>query len=156
MEELQAEIKALRRDLRRVKQLLEDPTGEKTKARATNNGFNKPLDVTDKLRLFLRLGADEKISRSEVNKQIYKYVAEKNLKNGQQITLDATLKDLLNPPEGTVVTILNLQKYINPHYIKPPPAPKEEKPKPAVAASTEEKPKAPRPTAKKAAAAPKA
>ena len=75
MEELQAEIKALRRDLRRVKQLLEDPTGEKTKARATNNGFNKPLDVTDKLRLFLRLGADEKISRSEVNKQIYKYVA---------------------------------------------------------------------------------
>ena len=58
---LQAEIKALRKDLRKVKQLLEDPSGEKTKARASNNGFNKPLDVSDKLRLFLRLGADEKV-----------------------------------------------------------------------------------------------
>ena len=133
VEALQAEIKALRKDLRKVKQLLEDPTGEKTKARATNNGFNKPLDVSDKLRLFLRLGADEKISRSEVNKLIYKYVAEKNLKNGQQITMDATLKDLLNPPEDTVVTILNLQKFINPHYIKPdvPPTEKKEKVRPA-------------------------
>lgn len=151
VEALQAEIKALRKDLRKVKQLLEDPTGEKTKARATNNGFNKPLDVSDKLRLFLRLGADEKISRSEVNKLIYKYVAEKNLKNGQQITMDATLKDLLNPPEDTVVTILNLQKFINPHYIKPDVPPKEKKVKvPAEAASSvEEKPKAARPTAKK-------
>jgi chromatin remodeling complex protein RSC6 len=149
LQELQAEIKALRRDLRRVKQLLEDPTGEKTKARATNNGFNKPQDVSDKLRLFLRLGADEKISRSEVNKQIYKYVAEKNLKNGQQITLDATLKDLLNPPEDTVVTILNLQKFINPHYIKPEAPPKEKKPATPAASGEESKPKAPRPTAKK-------
>jgi len=155
VEALQAEIKALRKDLRKVKQLLEDPTGEKTKARATNNGFNKPLDVSDKLRLFLRLGADEKISRSEVNKLVYKYVAEKNLKNGQQINMDATLKDLLNPPEDTVVTILNLQKFINPHYIKPAVPPKEKKEKAVVppaessASSAEEKPKAARPTAKK-------
>ena len=155
MEELQAEIKALRKDLRRVKQLLEDPTGEKSKARASNNGFNKPLDVSDKLRLFLCLGADEKISRSEVNKQIYKYVADKNLKNGQQITLDATLKDLLNPPDGTIVTILNLQKFINPHYIKPAVVPKEKKtPVDSSAPSADEKPKAARPAKK--ATAPKA
>lgn len=131
---LQSEIKALRKDLRKVKQLLEDPSGEKAKARATNNGFNKPLDVSDKMRAFLKLGAEDKVSRSQVTKLINEYVTEKGLKAGQQITLDATLKDLLAPPEGTQITFLNIQKYINPHYIKPAAepkpakAPKEKKP----------------------------
>lgn len=152
---LQAEIKALRKDLRKVKQLLEDPSGEKTKARASNNGFNKPLDVSDKLRLFLRLGADEKVSRSQVTKLINQYVTEKNLKNGQQINLDATLKDLLNPPEGTTVTFLNIQKFINPHYIKPAAEPKTPKATPAAAQATPDAPKkAARPTLKKTPSAP--
>jgi upstream activation factor subunit UAF30 len=122
IKELQSEIKSLRKDLRRVRTLLEDPTGEKTKERATNNGFNKPLDVSDKLREFLKLPAGEKISRSQVTKRVNEYVTEKGLKNGQSISLDATLKDLLNPPEGTQVTFLNIQKFINPHYVKATPA----------------------------------
>jgi chromatin remodeling complex protein RSC6 len=121
---LQAEIKALRKDLRRVKALLEDPTGEKSKARVSNNGFNKPLEVSDKLRAFLKLAADEKISRSQVTKRINEYVTLQGLKAGQVINLDATLKDLLTPPEGINVTFLNIQKYINHHYIKAEPAPK--------------------------------
>jgi upstream activation factor subunit UAF30 len=127
---LQVEIKALRKDLRKVKQLLEDPSGEKAKARATNNGFNKPLDVSEKLRAFLKLGVEDKVSRSQVTKLINEYVTEKGLKAGQQITLDASLQDLLAPPAGTQITFLNIQKYINPHYIKPvaePKAPKEPK-----------------------------
>jgi upstream activation factor subunit UAF30 len=126
--DLQAEIKSLRKDLRKVKSLLEDPTGEKSKARATNNGFNKPLDVSDKLRAFLKLGADEKISRSQVTKKVNEYVTEKGLKNGQSIQLDAVLKDLLNPPDGTTITFLNIQKFINPHYIKTTPPAVEKKP----------------------------
>jgi len=144
--DLQAEIKALRKDLRKVKSLLEDPTGEKSKARATNNGFNKPLDVSDKLRSFLKLAAGEKISRSQVTKKVNEYVTEKGLKNGQSIQLDAILKDLLNPPDGTTITFLNIQKFINPHYIKTAapaaddkkPAKEEPKKKPDVA----KKPKA--------------
>ena len=166
---LQTEIKALRKDLRKIKQLLEDPSGEKAKARATNNGFNKPQDVSDKMRAFLKLGAEDKVSRSQVTKLINEYVTEKGLKAGQQITLDATLKDLLAPPEGTQITFLNIQKYINPHYIKPAaepkPAktPKEKKPAavipetplaatPSVAAPAADKPKAARPMLKKPAA----
>ena len=150
---LQSEIKALRKDLRKVKQLLEDPSGEKSKARASNNGFNKPLDVSDKLRLFLRLGADEKVSRSQVTKMINQYVTEKSLKNGQQISLDATLKDLLNPPEGTTVTFLNIQKFINPHYIKPAADPKTPPATPAGTSTPEAPKKAARPTLKKPASA---
>lgn len=128
---LAKEIKALRKDVRKIRQHLEDPTGEKQAARAQRNGFNKPLDVTPELRKFLNLPEGEKISRSQVTRNINTYVEQKGLKNGQNITLDDTLKALLHPPEGTQVTFLNIQKYINPHYIK------EEKPKP------EKKPKPP-------------
>jgi molecular chaperone GrpE (heat shock protein) len=112
------DIKSLHRDVRKIRQHFEDPEGEKAAARAQNNGFNKPLGVTDKLRAFLGLAADEKISRSQVTTRINTYVTEKGLKAGQNISLDESLKDLLQVPEGVQVTFLNIQKYINPHYIK--------------------------------------
>jgi hypothetical protein len=131
LELLAKELKALRKDVRKIRQHFEDPLGEKQAARSQNNGFNKPLNVTDKLRAFLGLAADEKISRSQVTARINTYVTEKGLKAGQNISLDATLKDLLQPPEGTQITFLNIQKYINPHYIKEETEkkPREKKPK---------------------------
>lgn len=118
--EIAKEQRALRKDVRKIRQHFEDPNGEKQAARAQNNGFNKPLGVSDKLRTFLNLGADEKISRSQVTRRINEYVEAKGLKAGQNISLDAPLKDLLQVPEGVQVTFLNIQKYINPHYVKEP------------------------------------
>ena len=118
---LRADVKALTKIVRKVKTHQEDPDGEKAKARAANNGFNRKQDVTPKLRAFLELPAEELISRSEVTKFINKYITEKGLKhpdNGRQIVLDDTLRDLLAPPADVVVTYLNLQKYLSPHYIK--------------------------------------
>jgi len=145
LETLAKELKAVRKDLRRIRQHFEDPTGEKQAARAQNNGFNKPQNVTDKLRAFLGLAADEKVSRSQVTARINTYVTEKGLKAGQNISMDAALKDLLNPPDGVQVTFLNIQKYINPHYIKEvkpegEKKPREKKPK-AEAASAADAPK---------------
>lgn len=133
LDDLLKEMKALRKDMRKIRAHIEDPTGEKSKARAVNNGFNKPLDVTPELRAFLNLAADEKISRSQVTSRINTYVTEKGLKAGQNISMDAALQDLLKPPTDIQVTFLNIQKYINPHYIK------EEKP---VVAKTPRAPKA--------------
>ena len=128
LETIEVEIAALRNDIknltklvRKVKNTQEDPDGEKARARAANNGFNRKQDVTPKLRTFLGLPAEELISRSEVTKFINKYITEKGLKhpdNGRQIVLDDTLRDLLAPPADVVVTYLNLQKYLSPHYIK--------------------------------------
>jgi upstream activation factor subunit UAF30 len=122
------EQRALRKDIRKIRQHFEDPTGEKHEARTKNNGFNKPLGVSDKLRAFLGLAADEKISRSQVTRKVNEYVEAKGLKAGQNISLDATLQDILQVPEGVQVTFLNIQKYINPHYLKDPNAP-EKKPR---------------------------
>jgi len=128
LETIQIELAALRTDvknltkiIRKIKSTQEDPDGEKAKARAANNGFNRKQDVTPKLRAFLELPTEELISRSEVTKFINKYITEKGLKhpdNGRQIVLDDKLRDLLAPPADVVVTYLNLQKYLSPHYIK--------------------------------------
>jgi chromatin remodeling complex protein RSC6 len=128
LETIQTELAALRNDIknltkliRKVKNTQEDPDGEKAKARAANNGFNRKQDVTPKLREFLGLPADELISRSEVTKFINKYITDKGLKhpdNGRQIILDDKLRDLLAPPADVQVTYLNLQKYLSPHYVK--------------------------------------
>ena len=128
LETIQTEIAALRADVkslvklvRKVKSVQDDPTGEKAKARAANNGFNRKQEITPKLREFLALPAEELISRSEVTKIVNAYIIEKGLKhpeNGRQIILDDKLRDLLAPPADVVVTYLNLQKYLSPHYSK--------------------------------------
>jgi len=131
------EQRALRKDVRKIRQYIEDPTGEKQEARTKNNGFNKPLGVSEKLRAFLGLAADEKISRSQVTRKVNEYVEAKGLKAGQNISLDATLQDILQVPEGVQVTFLNIQKYINPHYIKEEKLPVEKKPRAKKAAAAE-------------------
>ena len=144
-DDLMKELKAIRKDLRKIKAHIEDPTGEKKVSRSQNNGFNKPLQVTPKLREFLKLPEGELISRSQVTRKINDYVTEKGLKAGQNISLDATLKELLNPPADVQVTFLNIQKFINPHYIKEEKPVEEKKAKPAA----EEKPKEEKPVVKK-------
>jgi len=128
LETIQTELAALRNDvknlaklIRKMKNVQDDPDGEKAKKRAENNGFNRKQDVTPKLRAFLGLPDSELISRSEVTKFVNKYITEQGLKhpeNGRQIILDDKLRDLLAPPADVQVTYLNLQKYLSPHYIK--------------------------------------
>jgi chromatin remodeling complex protein RSC6 len=114
---LEKVIKALQRETHKIRQKLDDPTGEKAKARSENNSFKKPQQVSDQLRAFLKLADGEMISRSEVTKRIFAYAKENSLNNGKVINLDPILKDLLKPMEGQDVTVTNLQKYINHHYI---------------------------------------
>jgi chromatin remodeling complex protein RSC6 len=118
LETLSKELKALHKDVRKIRARLEDPTGEKSAARALNNGFKKLQDVTPELSAFLGLAAGEKIARADVTKRMSEYVKSKGLSVGQTITPDEPLKKLLNPPEGIKMTFLNIQKYISPHYIK--------------------------------------
>lgn len=128
LESIQSELSALRTDVknlakmvRKIRSTQDDPDGEKAKKRAENNGFNRKQEITPVLRTFLGLPEGELVSRSEVTKHVNKYITEKGLKhpeNGRQIVLDAKLKELLAPPEGVVVTYLNLQKYLSPHYVK--------------------------------------
>lgn len=136
--DIKSSIKSLAKLVRKLRTNQGDPDGEKAKSRASNNGFNRPLEVSPKLRAFLALGGDEMISRSEVTRRINAYVTSNNLKhpdNGRVIILDDKLTDLLEPPAGLQITFLNIQKYLSPHYVKPaktaaPAAPVAETPAP--------------------------
>lgn len=128
---LEKMVKSLQRETHKIRQKLEDPTGEKAKARSENNSFKKPQQISDQLRAFLNLSAGELVSRSDVTKRVFAYAKEKSLNNGKVINLDQTLKDLLKPAEGQDVTVTNLQKFINHHYISS---------KSATAASDQQKP----------------
>jgi len=118
IDEQAKELKSLRKDVRKIRQFLEDPNGEKAQLRSQNNGFRKPQNVSPELRAFLEIGPDDKISRADVTKKINEYVTKKGLKMGQNLTMDDSLRSLLNPPADVQITFLNIQKYINPHYIK--------------------------------------
>ena len=132
LQSLEKVLKSLQRATHKVLQRLDDPTGEKAKARSENNSFKKPQQISDQLRSFLKLAEGDLISRSDVTKRVFAYAKENNLNNGKVINLDATLKELLKPAEGQDVTVTNLQKYINHHYVKA-----------SAPAETPEKPKAP-------------
>jgi upstream activation factor subunit UAF30 len=127
LETILKEQKSLRKVVNTIRQHIEDPTGEKAKARSENNGFKKPLAVSPELRAFLKLGPEERISRADVTKRVSAYCEQNSLKKGQLITLDEPLKALLNPPPDTQITFLNIQKYINHHFVKEPKPEKETK-----------------------------
>jgi len=121
LQQIYKELRSLSKLVRKVRAHQEDPTGEKAAERAKNNGFNRLQEVTPALRSFLGLGADEKISRSDVTKRVNAYIIEKGLKhpdNGKLIVLDEPLKSLLNPPADEQISYLNIQKYLSPHYVK--------------------------------------
>lgn len=120
LQAMEKAVKSLQRVNHKILQRLEDPTGEKAKARSENNSFKKPQIVSDQLRVFLKLGDGEMISRSDVTKRVFAYAKENNLNNGKVINLDPVLKELLKPADGQDITVTNLQKFINHHYIKTP------------------------------------
>jgi chromatin remodeling complex protein RSC6 len=117
LESLAADLKSLHRDVRKIRQMLEDPSGEKAEQRSKNNGFKKPIPVSAALAHFLGVEAGTAVSRADVTQAINKYATEKNLKQGQKINLDPELRSLLNPPEGFEMTFLKLQHFLKPHYL---------------------------------------
>jgi len=150
---IRAENKQIIKMLRKIKSTQDDPDGSKKKERSKNNGFSKPQSVSDDLRAFLGLAADEKISRSEVTKRVSAYAKDNGLQdptNGRHIILDEKLTKLLNPPEGVQVMFLNLQTYLKPHYLKDSPeAPEAPAPVAAPAAAEPAPAAVPRPVIKK-------
>ena len=131
--QLSNEISSVRKELRKIKSKLDDPTGEKAEARRNNpnNGFNRPRVVSDAMRSFLDLGADETISRTEGTRKVFAYIRNKNLKhpdNGKIIVPDEALRTFLGIDSDTEVSFSNIQKFLSPHYLRAAsdPAPEEE------------------------------
>jgi chromatin remodeling complex protein RSC6 len=97
-----------------------------SKKRRTNgnrppSGFAKPALVSDELAEFIGKPVGTEISRTDVTKEITKYVRANKLQdpsNGRNIFPDPKLSKLLNINNDVNLGYFNLQTYLKHHFIK--------------------------------------
>jgi upstream activation factor subunit UAF30 len=93
----------------------------KGKGNRAPSGFVKPTLVSDELASFLGKPSGSEMARTEVTREINKYIRAKNLQdpqNGRHIIPDAALTKLLSLTKEDELTYFNLQKYMSPHFPK--------------------------------------
>jgi chromatin remodeling complex protein RSC6 len=102
----------------------------KRKRKAGNrapSGFVKPTRISDELAKFLGKPVGTEMARTEVTRDINKYIKSQTLQNkgnGRQIDADAKLTALLKladpavNPKNETLTYFNLQKFMSPHFEK--------------------------------------
>jgi len=84
-----------------------------------SSGFVKARPVPEALRKFLGLKEDVQLPRTEIAKQIYSYVRDKNLRDKDDrriIHPDKTLQKLFSLKDGESLDFKNFQKYLSIHY----------------------------------------
>ena len=86
------------------------------------NAFTIPIKLSNELCSFLGKSNGSEASRAEVTKAVSGYAKDHSLMDKQTIKADATLRKLLSLNETDNLSILNLQRYLKPHY--PPAKPK--------------------------------
>jgi upstream activation factor subunit UAF30 len=85
------------------------------------SGFVKPTLISDELATFLGKTSGTEMARTEVTREINKYIranALQDKENGRKINPDAALTSLLKIGSGDELTYFNLQRYMSPHFAK--------------------------------------
>jgi upstream activation factor subunit UAF30 len=96
----------------------------KRKRKAGNrapSGFVKPTRISDELAKFLEKPSGSEMARTEVTRDINKYIRTNNLQdkeNGRKINPDSKLATLLKLKKTDELTYFNLQRYMSPHFAK--------------------------------------
>jgi chromatin remodeling complex protein RSC6 len=85
------------------------------------SGFVKPTKISDELASFLGKEKGSEMARTEVTRDINKYIRHHNLQdkeNGRKINPDSKLTALLKLKKTDELTYFNLQRYMSPHFAK--------------------------------------
>ena len=96
----------------------------KRKRKAGNrapSGFVKPTCISDELAKFLDKPSGTEMARTDVTREVNKYIRAHNLQdkeNGRKIHPDAKLATLLKLKKTDELTYFNLQKYMSHHFAK--------------------------------------
>jgi upstream activation factor subunit UAF30 len=99
-------------------------SSSKRKRRVGNrapSGFVKPTLISDELAQFLDKPSGSEMARTEVTRDINKYIRAHNLQdvsNGRKIIPDAKLSALLKIGATDELSYFNLQRYMSPHFAK--------------------------------------
>lgn len=117
------EARALEKRMTRELKAAQKASAKKKAGRGNRSpsGFVKPTLITDELASFLGKESGTEMARTEVTREINRYIRENNLqdpKNGRKINPDAKLSKLLNISKKDELTYFNLQRYMSPHFAK--------------------------------------
>ena len=85
------------------------------------SGFVKPTLISNELAGFLGKPEGSEMARTDVTREINKYIRTNNLQdkeNGRKIIPDKKLTSLLKLQKGDELTYFNLQRYMSPHFAK--------------------------------------
>ena len=85
------------------------------------SGFVKPTKISDELAKFLEKPIGSEMARTDVTREINKYIRSHNLQdkdNGRKINPDSKLQTLLKLKKTDELTYFNLQRYMSPHFFK--------------------------------------
>jgi hypothetical protein len=85
------------------------------------SGFVKPTKISDELAKFLEKPLGSEMARTDVTREINKYIRLHDLQdkaNGRKINFDAKLQTLLKLTPGDDLTYFNLQRYMSHHFEK--------------------------------------
>ena len=120
---LKAEYRALEKKWsREVKSAQKVSSKRKRKAgNRAPSGFVKPTKISDELASFLGKEKGTEMARTEVTRDINKYIRTHNLQdkdNGRKINPDTKLAALLKLKKTDELTYFNLQRYMSPHFAK--------------------------------------
>ena len=120
---LKSEYKSMERQW--TKDLKAAQKASKKGKRKTGNrqpsGFVKPTKISDELAKFLEKPTGSEMARTDVTREINKYIRSHNLQdkdNGRKINPDAKLQSLLKLKKTDELTYFNLQRYMSPHFAK--------------------------------------
>jgi chromatin remodeling complex protein RSC6 len=85
------------------------------------SGFVKPTLISNELASFLGKPEGSEMARTDVTREINKYIRTNNLQdkeNGRKINPDKKLTSLLKLKKDDELTYFNLQRYMSPHFAK--------------------------------------
>lgn len=120
---LKSDYRALEKRMMRDLKIAQKQSSKRKKRTGTRapSGFVKPTLISDELALFLDKPSGSEMARTEVTRDINKYIRTHNLQdqaNGRKINPDAKLSSLLKLKKEDELTYFNLQRYMSPHFAK--------------------------------------
>ena len=119
---LKTELRSLEKATVKQLKIAQKLTNKKRrKGTRAPSGFVRPSLISDELAKFLGKPSGTEMARTDVTREINKYIRANNLQdkeNGRKINPDQQLTQLLKIEDTIDLTYFNLQKYMGPHFPK--------------------------------------